>query len=325
MLDIESLKKNYKTQYLAESYEKLLVEEATVREILDSDESLHELASKELTTIEEQKHGLEKQIEGILESEKEEEEFPNEIVLEVRAGAGGDEASIFARELAEMYERYAEEKHWSWSMNYESKSDVGGYKEASFDVKGRDVYLLLRFETGVHRVQRIPATEKNGRIHTSTASVAILPMKKKTTVVIAPADLEMEYSRSGGAGGQNVNKVETAVRLIHKPTGIDVRCTTERSQLKNREKAMSILLSKLQLLKDEEESKKYSGERKSQIGTADRSEKIRTYNFPQDRITDHRIHQSWSSIPTIMQGKMEKIIDALQKGEVGEEGEAEND
>ncbi len=324
-LDIETLKKNYKTQYLAESYEKLLVEEASVREMLDSDESLHELASKELATIEEQKHGLEKQITGILESEKEEEEFPNEIVLEVRAGTGGDEASLFARELADMYERYAEEKHWSWSKNYESANDVGGYKEASFDVRGRDVYRLLRFETGVHRVQRIPATEKNGRIHTSTASVAVLPMKKNTTVVINPVDIEMEYSRSGGAGGQNVNKVETAVRLIHKPTGIDVRCTTERSQLKNREKAMSILISKLQLLKDEEEAKKYSGERKSQIGTADRSEKIRTYNFPQDRVTDHRIRQSWSSIPNIMQGRIEKIIDALQKGEVGEEGESEND
>jgi peptide chain release factor 1 len=217
-----------------------------------------------------------------------------------------------------MYERYAETKGWSWKILDESSNEVGGYKEATFEAKGKDVYRLLRYETGVHRVQRVPATEKNGRIHTSTASVAILPIRKKTTVVINPADIEMEYSRSGGAGGQNVNKVETAVRLIHKPTGIDVRCTTERKQLANREKAMEILLSKLQLLKDEEEAKKYSDDRKNQIGTGDRSEKIRTYNFPQDRVTDHRIKQSWSNIPGIMEGNINKIIDALQSGEKGE-------
>src|SRR3989339_2007262 len=166
------------------------------------------------------------------------EEFPNEIVLEVRAGAGGDEASLFAWELAHMYELFSTVKGWEWKTNYESKNELGGYKEASFEVKGKDVYKILRYETGVHRVQRIPATEKNGRIHTSTASVAVLPLKKKTTIIINPADLEIEYSRSGGAGGQNVNKVETAVRLIHIPTGEDVRYTTERTQLGNREKAM---------------------------------------------------------------------------------------
>jgi peptide chain release factor 1 len=265
-----------------------------------------------------QREALETQIEAIQTAEKEEEEFPNEIVLEVRAGAGGDEASLFAYELAEMYERYTEKKAWSWKPINESKNDVGGYKEAAFEIRGKDVYKLLRYETGVHRVQRTPATEKNGRIHTSTASVAVLPIKKKTTFVINPADLEMEYSRSGGAGGQNVNKVETAVRLIHIPTGIDVRSTAERSQLGNRERAMSILMSKLQQLKDEEEAKKYSADRKSQIGTADRSEKIRTYNFPQDRVTDHRIRQSFSNIPGIMAGNIDKIIDALQSGETGE-------
>jgi peptide chain release factor 1 len=241
----------------------------------------------------------------------------------VRAGAGGDEASLFAWQLAHMYERFAETKKWSWKILDESSNEVGGYKEASFEIKGKDVYKLLRYETGVHRVQRVPSTEKNGRIHTSTASVAILPIRKKTKIVINPADLEMEYSRSGGAGGQNVNKVETAVRLIHKPTGIDVRCTTERKQLANREKAMEILISKLQLLKDEEEANKYSGERKNQIGTADRSEKIRTYNFSQDRVTDHRIKQSWSNIPGIMEGDITKIIDALSSGVVGEAEEEE--
>jgi len=179
-------------------------------------------------------------------------------------------------------------------------------------VKGKDVYQKLRHETGVHRIQRIPATEKSGRIHTSTASVAIMPIRKKTTVEINPADLEIEFSRSGGAGGQNVNKVETAVRLIHKPTGIDVRCTSERSQLKNREKAMQILIAKLEIVKAEKEAKKLSSQRREQIGTADRSEKIRTYNILQDRVTDHRIKKSWHNLEGIFRGDIEEIISALE-------------
>lgn len=323
--DLAELKKNHKTTYLAESYERLLREENQVREMLHADDTLHDMASEELKNIQIQKDALEAQIAAIAESEKEEEEFPNEIILEVRAGAGGDEASLFAYQLAQMYERFAEIRGWKTRQIHVSQNDVGGYKEASIEIKGKDVYRLLRYETGVHRVQRIPATEKNGRIHTSTASVAILPLRKKTKFVINPADLEMEYSRSGGAGGQNVNKVETAVRLIHKPTGIDVRSTSERSQLGNREQAMSILISKLEQLKEEEEAKKYSADRKNQIGTADRSEKIRTYNFPQDRVTDHRIRQSFSNIPGILGGALEKIIDALQLGKTGdaEEGDEE--
>ncbi len=249
------------------------------------------------------------------------EEFPNEIVLEVRAGAGGDEASLFAWELAHMYELFSMAKGWQWKTNYESKSELGGYKEASFEIKGKDVYKMMRYETGVHRVQRIPATEKNGRVHTSTASVAVLPIRKKVLFEINPADLEMEYSRSGGKGGQNVNKVETAVRLIHKPTGLDVRSTNERSQLANREKALMILAAKLQQLKEEEEAKKYAGVRKDQIGTGDRSEKIRTYNFSQDRVTDHRIKKSWHNLPRIMEGGIGEIIGALQSGETGDEEE----
>jgi peptide chain release factor 1 len=243
--------------------------------------------------------------------------------MEVRAGAGGDEASLFAWELAHMYEKYAESLGWGWKVNYVSENGVGGYKEASFEIRGKDVYRIMRYETGVHRVQRIPATEKNGRIHTSTASVAVLPIRKKVTFEINPADLDMEYSRSGGAGGQNVNKVETAVRLIHRPTGIDVRSTSERSQIANREKALQILTAKLQQMKEEEEAKKYGDTRKNQIGTGDRSEKIRTYNFPQDRVTDHRIKQSWSNIPAIMEGKIEKIFEAIQSGTVGEADEEE--
>jgi peptide chain release factor 1 len=322
-LDLEQLKSDHKTSYFANEYERLLNEEKKVNEMVSQDESLRELAEEEIQNIKFQKEAIERQIEEMMKSEKEDEEFPNEIILEVRAGAGGDEASLFAWELAHMYDRFAESKKWNWKIINESLSSAGGYKEGSFEIKGKDVYKLLRYETGVHRVQRVPATEKNGRIHTSTASVAILPIRKKTSVIINPGDIEMEYSRSGGAGGQNVNKVETAVRLIHKPTGIDVRCTTERKQLANREKAMEILMSKLQLLKEEEEAKKYSGERKNQIGTADRSEKIRTYNFPQDRITDHRIRQSWSNIPGIMEGNITKIIDALSSGVVGEAEEEE--
>ncbi len=321
MLDISELKKDHRTSYFAEVLERLAREEAEVRQMMEGDDDLHEMAAKELATIQEQQQATEKQIQDILDKDKEEDEFPNEVVLEVRAGAGGDEASLFAWELAHMYERFAEKQKWQWHVNYESKSDISGFKEASFEIKGKDVYKKLRAETGVHRVQRIPATEKNGRVHTSTASVAILPIKKKINFVINPADLEMEYSRSGGKGGQNVNKVETAVRLIHKPTGLDVRSTNERSQLANREKAYNILTAKLQQLKEEEEAKKYSGERKDQIGSGDRSEKIRTYNFPQDRITDHRIKKSWHNLPKIMEGEIDDIIDSIESGAVGDEVE----
>lgn len=311
---MEELKKNNKTSYLAHEYERLLMEEKTVREMLEGDESLHDLAGEELKNLELQKNAIERQVAEIQKADEEEDEFPNEIVLEVRAGAGGDEASLFAWELAEMYLKYADKKGWTYKTVNESKSAVAGYKEAVFEIRGRDVYKELRYETGVHRIQRIPATEKSGRIHTSTASVAVLPIRKNNKFEINPADLEFEFSRSGGAGGQNVNKVETAVRVIHKPTGFDVRCTEERSQLKNKEKAISILQSKLEAMREEEEAKKYAAERKGQIGTGDRSEKIRTYNFPQDRVTDHRIKESWHNIPGIMAGNIAPIIDALQMG-----------
>ncbi len=230
------------------------------------------------------------------------EEFPNEIVLEVRAGAGGEEATLFAKELAEMYVAYALKQGWQ----------VSEIDKLTYEIHGQDAYRKLRFETGVHRIQRVPKTEKIGRVHTSTASIAILPVRKKSTIEIKPSDLEIETSRSGGAGGQNVNKVETAVRIIHKPTGIDVRSTAERSQLKNREKAMSILSAKLEAMKDEEEAAKHSLNRKTQIGTADRSEKIRTYNILQDRITDHRIKKSWHNIEKIFGGAIEPILDAMR-------------
>ena len=309
--NIEKFKQNSKTAYLAGLYEKLLDEATATEDMIKHDPALSELANNELESLNVQKDALWKQMTEILKVDEIEEEFPNEIILEVRAGAGGEEASIFAHELAQMYSKFAENQGWSVKPIDESLSAVGGYKEASFEIRGKDVYKNLRYETGVHRVQRIPATEKMGRVHTSTATVAVLPVKKKTNIVIALSDLEIETSRSGGAGGQNVNKVETAVRIIHKPTGIDVRSTAERSQLKNKERAMSILTAKLQMLKDEEEAKKYSADRKDQIGTADRSEKIRTYNILQDRITDHRIKQSWHNIEKIMAGGIDPIVDAM--------------
>jgi peptide chain release factor 1 len=319
--DLEELKKSHKTNYFAGILERLEKEETEIKEMLLKDDSLKEMVDSELKSIHEQREATEKQIQDILAKDIEEEEFANEIVLEVRAGAGGDEASLFAWELAHMYERFSEINGWQWKTNYESKSDLNGYKEASFEIKGKDVYKKMRFETGVHRVQRVPATEKNGRVHTSTASVAILPIRKKVLFQINPADLEMEYSRSGGKGGQNVNKVETAVRLIHKPTGLDVRSTNERSQLANREKALMILTAKIQQLKEEEEAKKYSGDRKNQIGTGDRSEKIRTYNYSQDRLTDHRIKKSWHNLPKIMEGEINEIIESIESGETGNEEE----
>jgi len=312
-MNIEELKKNHKTQYLANEYERLLKQEEEVQSMIAADPSMAEIAHDELAALATQKSAIENQVQAIEEGEKEEEEFPNELILEARAGAGGDEAALFALQLVAMYERFAEVRGWN----------VKHVDEYTLEIRGKDVYRLLRYETGVHRVQRVPVTEKMGRIHTSTASVAILPIRKKVKFEINPIDLDMEYSRSGGAGGQNVNKVETAVRLIHKPTGIDVRSTSERSQLANREKALMILTAKLQQLKEQEEAKKYSGDRKNQIGTADRSEKIRTYNFPQDRLTDHRIHQNFSNIEGIMLGKLDKIIDAMQVGVVGDATEEE--
>jgi len=315
MIDLEAYKKDYRTQYLAVEYERVLEEEKQILTMLEKDPSLKELGGDELVRIEEQKKTLEAELEAKAKSADEEEtESAREVLLEVRAGTGGDEASLFAREIAEMYIKYAEKKGWSARIIDESKSSVDGYKEVSVEITGNGVYEALRYETGVHRVQRIPATEKTGRIHTSTASVAILPILKKSKIEINPVDLEIEFSRSGGAGGQNVNKVETAVRLIHKPTGIDVRSTSERSQQKNREKAMAVLSAKLQALKDEEEAKKFASERKEQIGTGDRSEKIRTYNFPQDRLTDHRLKESWHNLPKIFGGELDSIVEAFSKG-----------
>ena len=316
-MELDKYKNNPKTAFLAGMYEKLLVNEKEVQ-AMSSDPAMAELVQADLASIEEQKKGLQQQMDEILETEQAEEEKPKEVILEVRAGAGGDEAALFAAELLNMYRRYAEMKGWRTKILDESTNDLGGYKEASMEIKGEGVYDDLKWETGVHRVQRVPETEKMGRIHTSTASVAIMPVRKQVKFEINPADLEMEFSRAGGKGGQNVNKVESAVRLIHKPTGLAVRATAERSQGANRELAMILLTSRLAAMKEEEEAKKFSANRKGQIGTGDRSEKIRTYNYPQDRLTDHRIKESWHNLPKILDGNIGDVVQALKEFERGE-------
>ncbi len=309
---------DHRVSYLVVQWQQLTQAEKDATELMEVDPAMKELAEKELREIEEQKNTLLGQLEQIVGGEHE-REWPNEVVLEVRAGVGGEEASLFAEELAQMYLKYAESRGWSRKALEESRGSLGGYKEAQFEIKGEGCYHTLRFETGVHRVQRVPETEKQGRIHTSTASVVILPIYKRTKIEINPADLEIETSRSGGAGGQNVNKVETAVRIVHKPTGIDVKCTSERSQAQNKEKAMKLLASRIQQEQDEREARERAADRKQQVGTGDRSEKIRTYNFPQDRVTDHRIKESWSNVPKIMNGALTPILEALEKAEGGGE------
>jgi peptide chain release factor 1 len=311
--DITPFRDNPKTAFFASEYDRLEKEKAEVQEMAGEDAEMKELAEADIVRITEQQQHLQTEMEHIAQEEEREEQFPNEVVLEIRAGAGGDEASLFASDLAHMYRAYAETKGWGVRVISESANSLGGYKELACEIRGQGVYEALRFETGVHRVQRIPATEKSGRIHTSTASVAVLPIRKKTKIQVDPSEIEMEFSRSGGAGGQNVNKVETAVRLIHTPTGIDVRCTSERKQEANREKAMQILMAKLQERHDEEEASKHADLRKGQIGTGDRSEKIRTYNVLQDRVTDHRIKKSWHNIEGILAGGIGDILDSLRE------------
>jgi peptide chain release factor 1 len=294
-------KKNFSTAYFAEEYERLEQKIQSARGAAGDDPELLRMAEEEEVQDRTRQKDLLAEIEQILAKGKEEESRPYSVVMELRAGTGGDEATHFAHDLKEMYQKYAERQHW----NTRTIDDL------TIEITGEGAYEALQFETGVHRVQRVPVTEKSGRIHTSTASVAVLPIRAKSKVTISPADIEMEFSRSGGAGGQNVNKVETAVRLIHIPTGIDVRSSSERSQKANREKAMQILSAKIDQLHEEEEAKKHAAERKAQIGTGDRSEKIRTYNYLQDRLTDHRLKESWHNLPAIMAGDIDDIVAAL--------------
>ena len=239
----------------------------------------------------------------------------NKIILEIRAGTGGDEASLFAGDLARMYQRYAIQRGWAFNILDYSETPLSGYKAFVAEIKGEGVYDALQQESGVHRVQRIPKTEKSGRVHTSTASVAILPEVEAKEVNMNQGDLEFTFSRAGGPGGQNVNKVETAVRILHKPTGIVVSSRTERSQHANREKGLEILRAKLYEIERQKTASSLGTSRREQIGTADRSEKIRTYNFPDDRITDHRIGKKFHNIEKILDGDLGQIVKAFSKNQ----------
>lgn len=293
-------KENHETAYVAGEYERIQKELEDTKAAA-TDPELAELAEEDIKNLEAQLEETLKTLVSIVKKGEEEAKAPKRVVMEFRAAAGGDEANLFAQDLRDMYMRFGEKKGFS----------VRRLDDLTIEVDSKEAYKVLQWETGVHRVQRIPDTEKQGRIHTSTASVAVLPIREKNTFEINPADIEMEFSRSGGAGGQNVNKVETAVRLVHTPTGIDVRSSSERSQQANREKAHEMLAAKLEQLHKEKMAKEHREERQAQIGTGDRSEKIRTYNFPQDRVTDHRIKESWHGLPKIMAGELDPIIEAL--------------
>jgi peptide chain release factor 1 len=282
-------------------------------ETLAQDENMAALAREEIAALQTYRESLLTPVPTKAKKMKEggEGAGPEALVLEVRAGAGGSESALFARELAEMYQHFCEKQGWTFIILDESQSDLGGYKEAAFEIHGEGAYNALRHETGVHRVQRIPATEKQGRIHTSTASVAIMPLREEIKFELNPADLEITTSRAGGKGGQNVNKVETAVRVLHKPSGLVVRSANERSQARNKDKAMQILAAKLEVAAQEAQAKNLATVRRDQIGTGDRSEKIRTYNFTQDRVTDHRLKESWHNLEKIFAGNIDEIVEAL--------------
>lgn len=270
-----------------------------------SDPELQEMAALEVSELEARSADLEQRLKILLLPSD-----PNDdknIMLEIRAGTGGDEASIWAGDLLRMYSRYAESQNWRVKLVSESPADMGGFKEAILEVQGDRVYSKLKFEAGVHRVQRVPATEAQGRVHTSTATIAIMPEIDEVAVHIDPNEVEITTIRSGGAGGQNVNKVETAVDLLHKPTGIRIKCMEERSQLQNRERAMQILRAKLYEMKLQEQQEAVTSARRMQVGTGSRSEKIRTYNYKDNRATDHRLGQNFSLSP-VLEGDLEEVI-----------------
>ena len=274
-----------------------------------NDAELAELARAELDALRQQLAQADREVQlGLVPPD------PNDsrnTIIEIRAGTGGDEAALFAADLFRMYHKYADVQHWKVEVMDTSPSERGGFKEIIFSLAGQDVYKKIRYESGVHRVQRVPATEAQGRIHTSTATVAVLPEAEEVDLQIKPEDLDISVCRAGGPGGQGVNTTDSAVRIVHKPTGVVVRCADERSQLKNKNKALRVLRSRLLAHKQEEEAARLSSARRTQVGTGDRSEKIRTYNFPQNRVTDHRVNLTIQNLPAILEGELQDLLEAL--------------
>ncbi len=295
-----------------DEYKKVVQEIRETQSMLSdgqSDPDLKRLAEAELDQLKEKKDRLEQELKKLLLPKDPNDE--KNVILEIRAGAGGDEASLFAQDLLRMYTRYAEHRGWKWELMDVSYSPIGGIKEAIVNIQGKRVYSFLKYESGVHRVQRVPKTEASGRIHTSTATVAVLPEAEEIDLKLDPKDLKIEAFGASGPGGQNVNRNYTAIRVTHKPSGLVVSCQDEKSQHRNKEKALKILRTRLLDIARQEQTSRISQDRRKQVGTGERSEKIRTYNFPQSRITDHRLDENFHNLESIMDGELDELVDKL--------------